>query len=192
MFTALLDTSVLWPSTQRDFLLSLAVEGLYRPVWSSAILDELEYHESIKLQERGVPRNEAESRTARLIQHMGVFSDAEVSGWEPSKGTFGLPDPDDEHVAAAAAALAGAGAIVTSNLKDFPADRLPDSLQVLPPDEFAANTVSLDPPRAALAVTTMAARSGRLGQERSPTDVLDILESRYSMGTAAALIRPPV
>lgn len=191
MFTALLDTSVLWPSTQRDFLLSLAVEGLYRPVWSSAILDELEYHESIKLQERGVPRDEAESRAARLIQHMGVFSDAEVSGWEPLDGTFGLPDPADEHVAAAAA-LAGAGAIVTSNLKDFPADRLPDSLQVLPPDEFAANTVSLDPSRAALAVTTMAARSGRLGQERSPTDVLDILESRYSMGTAAALIRPLV
>jgi hypothetical protein len=133
------------PSTQRDFLLSLAVEGLYRPVWGSAILDELEYHESIKLQERGVPRDEAEARAVRLIQRMTVFSDAEVTGWEPLEGTFGLPDPDDEHVAAAAA-LAGAGAIVTSNLKDFPADRLPDSLQALPPDEFAANTVSLDPP----------------------------------------------
>ena len=189
MFTALLDTSVLWPSTQRDFLLSLAVEGLYRPVWSSAILDELEYHESIKLQERGVPRDEAEARAARLIQRMTVFSDAEVTGWEPLEGTFGLPDPDDEHVAAAAA-LAGAGAIVTSNLKDFPADRLPDSLQVLPPHEFAANTVSLDPSRAALAVTTMATRSGRLGPKRSPTDLLDILEHRYTMGTAAALIRP--
>ena len=191
MFTALLDTSVLWPGTQRDFLLSLAIEGLYRPAWSSAILDELEHHESIKLQERGVPHDEAEARAARLIRHMRVFSDAEVSGWEPLEGTFGLPDPDDEHVAAAAT-LAGAGAIVTSNLKDFPADRLPGSLQVLPPDEFAASTVSLDPPRAALAVTTMAARSGRLGPKRSPADLLDILEHRYTMGTAAALIRPLV
>jgi predicted nucleic acid-binding protein len=189
VFTALLDTSVLWPSTQRDFLLSLAVEGLYRPVWSSAILDELRHHETIKLQERGVPREEAEARAARLIQHMGAFTDAEVSGWEPLEGTFDLPDPDDEHVAAAAV-LADAGAIVTSNLKDFPSERLPDSLQVLPPHEFALNTVSLEPSGAAAAVQAMAGRTGRFGLGRSPGDVLDVLEQRYDMAATVALLRP--
>ncbi len=43
MFTALLDTCVLVPSTQRDVLLECASTGIYRPVWSQAVLDELAY-----------------------------------------------------------------------------------------------------------------------------------------------------
>src|SRR5205807_1586397 len=110
---------------QRDFLLSLAVEGFYRPVWSSVILAELEYEETLKWVGRGEHEDAAERRAARLVSRMrAAFADAEVSGWEALEGTYGLPDADDEHVVAAAS-TADASVIVTQNLKDFPAGRLP-------------------------------------------------------------------
>jgi len=103
MFTALLDTCVLWPSLQRDVLLSLAAEGMYRPAWSSVILAELEYEQAAKLTRRGVVPADADHRAAHLIQRMRqAFDDAEITGWEGLEGTYGLPDPDDEHVVAAA------------------------------------------------------------------------------------------
>ena len=47
----------------------------------------------------------------------------EVEGCEPLIEGLKLPDPDDRHVLAAAIKV-GAETIVTSNLKDFPADYL--------------------------------------------------------------------
>ncbi|MFG2043386.1 PIN domain-containing protein [Dactylosporangium sp. NPDC048998] len=189
MFTAVLDTCVLWPSLQRDFLLSLAVEGMYRPVWSAAILEELEYHEAMKLVSRGEEEGTASRRANRLVQQMrAAFDDAEVHGWEGLDGSYGLPDPDDEHVLAAAV-VAGAGAIVTHNLKHFPSDRLPLGVEVLPPSEFAANTVSLDPVRARAAVSAIAERSGKQGPPLTEHQVLDALVSRYGMTQVAQLLR---
>ena len=71
---------MLWPSLQRDFLLSLAAEGSYSARWSTAILDELVYHEAKKLVERGSPKDEAEHDAQRLIDQMSrAFDDALVT-----------------------------------------------------------------------------------------------------------------
>lgn len=189
MFAALLDTCVLWPSLQRDFLLSLAAEGLYRPLWSEVILAELEYEESAKLVRRGTPRDLAAARAVYLVEQMrGAFDDAEVVGWAGLEGSYGLPDPNDEHVIAAAV-VGGAGTIVTANVRDFPADLLPAGLEVQTPAVFAANTVALGPALAAHSVRRIAQRSGRHGPPLTTADVLDLLQVRYALDAAVDLIR---
>jgi len=88
----MLDTSVLWPSLQRDFLLSLAVEGLYRPLWSTAILDELCYHEAQKLVGRGSDSVLAAQQAQRLVDRMSTaFDDAMVVNWESLRAHLGFP-----------------------------------------------------------------------------------------------------
>lgn len=94
---------MLWPSVQSDFLLSLAVEGMYRPVWSDAILEELEFHEARKLVKRGTDPDRAAEFARLLVEQMrAAFDDALVEGREGLDTTYGLPDPDDEHVVATA------------------------------------------------------------------------------------------
>lgn len=189
MFTALLDTNVLWPSLQRDALLSFAIEGIYRPVWSSAILAELEYHEEKKLTRRGVDPADARQRAARLVDTMRTaFDDAQVEGWESLEGSYGLPDPDDEHVVAAAV-VGGAGVIVTSNLQDFPPPLVPSSLDIQSPAVFAHHTVSLNPVAALRALEKIARRSGRHGPVFEVPALLDTLEHRYEFVDAVAIIR---
>lgn len=187
MFAALLDTSVLWPSLQRDFLLSLAIEGLYRPLWSSAILDELRYHEAQKLVARGHNPGPAKQSAQRLVDQMSsAFDDAVVTKWESLDGTFGLPDVDDEHVVAAAL-VGGADAIVTSNLKDFPLQQIPTSLNAISPAQFAADTVSVSPDVAHQAVIAMSSRFIR--PSSTVDEILDQLMARYAMFEAVELIR---
>ncbi|MGB9306343.1 MAG: PIN domain-containing protein [Mycobacterium sp.] len=187
MFVALLDTSVLWPSLQRDFLLSLAVEGLYRPLWSTAILEELRYHEAQKLIGSGHAPALAAQRARRLVDRMSTaFDDSVVMNWESLDGTFGLPDADDEHVVAAAL-VGGADVIVTSNLKDFPTQQIPNPLTAISPMQFAADTVAVSPDIAHRAVIGMASRFVR--PTSTVDEILDHLAARYAMIEAVELIR---
>lgn len=187
MFTALLDTSVLWPSLQRDFLLSMAAEGVYRPIWSHAILDELVRVEADKRVLRGAEPEQAETAARRLIDQMAwAFDDSCVSGWEPLEGTYGLPDPDDEHLVAAAV-IGGAGVIVSDNVKHLPSKLLPDGVSVATARRFAADSVSVSPGAARRALQQISARYEN--PPRSVADLLDLLESRYGMEQAAAMVR---
>jgi len=186
VFTALLDTSVLWPSLQRDFLLSMAAEGLYRPVWSQAVLDELVRGETSKRVRRGANPTAAQDAAAWLFQQMQLaFDDACVTGWEPLEGTYGLPDPDDEHLVAAAV-VGGAGVIVSDNIKDLPVQLLPPGLAVVSAARFAADTVSVAPEVALRAVRAISERYST--PPRSVVDLFDLLRARYSMDEAVDLL----
>lgn len=188
MFAAILDTSVLWPSLQRDFLLSMAVDGLYRPLWSDAILEELRRHETKKIVSRGGKPVEAAARADLLIEKMRLnFDDALVTGWEGLDGSYGLPDPDDEHVVAAAV-VGGAGAIVTDNLKHFLGDHVPAHIEVLDAKAFATNTADVDPARAAATLHVLSAR--HRNPPRTPQALLTVLVDRYGMVDLREILEP--
>lgn len=104
MERAILDSCVLWPSAQRDFLLQLAAEGGFEAAWSKEILNEVRRNERKKLaRPGGVAPGVAMARADKLIRNMrGAFPRAEVTGYEYREGRYRLPDPKDEHVVAAA------------------------------------------------------------------------------------------
>lgn len=189
MYVALLDSCVLWPSTQRNFLLSLAFEGSYRFVFSEAILGELEVNEEIKLIERGDSEEQAREKAQHLVTQMRTaFEDSIVHGWEGLEGTYGLPDPDDEHVLAAAV-VGGAGSIVTDNFKDFPEAKIPFGIQIVSPQDFAYEAVGMRPDLGLAAVLAMSQRTGRNFSVHSPEEILDTLDKLYKMDATTALIR---
>jgi predicted nucleic acid-binding protein len=115
-------------------LLSLAEAGLFRPRWSSRILDETQ--KAITQITKGETDG---SRQRAAIE--AAFPEALVTGYEIFEDKLALPDPNDNHVLAAAIATS-ASVIVTDNLADFPSAVLdPHSIQAISADDFIADTI---------------------------------------------------
>lgn len=180
MFGAMLDANVLVPSLLRDILLTLGAGGMYRPMWSPVILSETRHAIHQLRDAKGHDSAKTKAYIVHLLSEMERnFPDASVTGWEHLEGTFGLPDPDDEHVVAAAA-QGQAGVIVTDNLRDFPEAQLPGELHALSGIDFLDRTIELNPALAAGELSRMARRRGL-----SLGDLLDLIAMKF--GTIASL-----
>ena len=175
------DANILFPASLRDFLMRLGIEGVIEPRWTADIHDEWV---------RAVLRSRAAvdaSRLARTRTEMdAALPRAVVRGYESLIPTLALPDPDDRHVLAAAI-TAGADAIVTFNLSDFPSTALaPWSIAAVHPDQFLTTTVTREPALVRKVIREQAADLRR--PPCTPDELLARLE-RLSLPTSVAAIR---
>jgi predicted nucleic acid-binding protein len=135
-FPVFFDTNALFGAVQKDVILELAELGIFRPLWSRDVLDELERNLA-----RLVSPMAAAGRVAAMRD---AFPDAMVSGYDALIPAMTC-DPKDRHVLAAAV-KADAEVLVTFNLKDFPAESLaPFDLVVVHPDDFLLDQIDLYP-----------------------------------------------
>jgi predicted nucleic acid-binding protein len=139
-YNVLLDANVLYPAPMRDALMQLAVTDLFKAKWTADI-----HREWIEALLRKEPhRDRAALERTRDLMDTSV-RDCLVTGYEGLIPSLELPDPDDRHVLAAAI-VGRCDAIVTQNLKDFPADVLARfGIETQHPDDFFSNQLSLAP-----------------------------------------------
>lgn len=113
-------------------------------------------------------------RTCDLMNE--AVQDCLVEDYEGLIDGLNLPDMDDRHVLAAAI-HASADAIVTFNLKDFPAEKVGKyQIEVLHPDDFIFHQVGIDD--AAVLTSVQAVRARLKNPPISADRYLDILEQQ--------------
>jgi predicted nucleic acid-binding protein len=178
-YTAILDANVLFPQLVRDLLLSLAACGLYHARWSPDINEEWTRNLRRK-------RPELADKIPRIVDALNrTVPDCLVTGYRPLVPSLKLPDPADRHVLAAA--IAGhADAIVTFNLRDFPAEILQvHGIEAQHPDDFIMNQLQLHEVRALTAVKEM--RERWKNPPYTATEMLRLLALRGLSQTAEHL-----
>jgi predicted nucleic acid-binding protein len=166
-FTVVYDACALYPAPLRDLLLRIAISGVVRARWSEDILDEMT---------RAILRQRSDldaQQLARTRERMcDAVPDCLITGYEKLTPGITLPDPDDAHVVAAAI-RAGAQAIVTFNLRDFPDHDLEGgNIEAKHPDEFVLDSIHLAPGAIIQIITEQAA-----ALKNPPQTVDDVLET---------------
>ena len=163
---AVLDACVLYPTVLREILVGVAEAGLFTPVWSPRILAEWQ-HAAARL---GPDQAAVAGAEIALLQLAHPQAGAADEG--TAAAGYDWPDPADRHVAEAALA-AGAGLIVTANLRDFPRALLADlGLASIHPDAFLLDLYRRAPDAVAASVTAAHRKAERLGGVMPLPDLL--------------------
>ena len=157
-FGAFLDANVLYPSGLRNFLMHLALTGVFRAHWSADVHEE--WMGNLLKNRPDLTRAKLE-RTRHLMDHS--MPDALVTGYEQLINSIELPDGNDRHVLAAAIRC-GASVIVTLNLRDFPRETLGNfNIEAQHPDDFVLAVLEAFPE-----VVVEAARNHRTSLTNPP------------------------
>lgn len=178
-FVVVYDACVLHPAPLRDLLVRIANSGVVRARWSERILDEC--FRSI-LARRSDLDPAALARTRALMCE--AVPDCLVERYEHLEAALDLPDPDDRHVLAAAI-RAGAQAIVTFNLSDFPDHVLARyDVEAKHPDEFVIDSLDLAP-----VVVTQCVLQQAAACRNPPVTVSDLLDTLRNAGLVQSVAR---
>lgn len=187
MYKAVLDTCALVPGLQRDFLLQLAAERAYAPLWGTGILFELDYVLARIDGRRGISPIDSDHARVHLFEEMkNAFPGATIGAPKNREYDYQLEDRTDGHVAHAAI-VGKADAIVTNDERaGFRRSRtLRDaSIETLSPAEFASHTVAAHPEAGARSLQQMSTR-----RTTTPRVLLDELRDRYAMAGVHAVLR---
>lgn len=179
-FIVIYDACVLYPAPVRDLLIRVALTRIVRARWSERILDEC--FDNIR-EHRPELSQESLARTRELM--CDAVPDCLVTGFEELMAGLALPDADDRHVLAAGI-RAGAQAIVTFNLKDFPGNVLTTyGIEAKHPDEFVLECIDLSP-GTVVRILTEQAECLRNPPVRLP-ELLDTLRSQGLVQSVARL-----
>jgi len=150
---AVLDANVLYSAPVRDLMLSLAMEKLFEPLWSTEIQNE--WIENLLNKRKDLTRNQL------IKAHKAMntaFPNAEHDDYQEYLEQCKLPDKKDHHVLALALSQK-APLIVSFNQKDFPMNSLKQHLiSCLDPDSFACKLFEEDKKLVLLAFTNMQKR----------------------------------
>lgn len=189
MLRAVLDTCVLVPGRQRDFLLQLAAEGAYAPLWGTGILFELDYVLAELDARRG--RADSERHRSRLMAEMKrAFPGATIDAPKDRTYHYDLADPDDGHVAHAAITGKATVIVTDDSRAGFPTASalVRKNIHTATAAQFAADIVAADSEAGIRALCAMSARMTT--PPRSPAEILDELQQRYAMTGAATILMP--